>query len=346
MGTLLDIVSPSKETRGIGLVAAVSVGNLGTAKLLLQSGADVGVANVWSHTALVTVAEIPDEERAVEMARHLISYKASLEIDSAARERGGPTPLVIAAADGREQLVSLLLEGHADPNVADGSRRLPLVCAVIVGKVNMCGMLLSHNADVNALGASGKPRQEVPGAVEQRPGVAPLSVAVGNHDIVGLLLRCRADTEVVDERHYTPLMSAARVADEVSCSLLLAAGARVDARQVRSEKTALMLSAAAGHRRVCVALLDSSACVNLVGSSGAAALHAAGATDTRMCARCWFGVGPKWIWLALAVGLPWRSRPWRVTTLMTCCRKRSTETSLALRCAFEASWKQCKKKRN
>lgn len=56
----------------------------------------------------------------------------------------GRTPLMVAARDGRDDLVRLLLEAGADPTLADGVGETPLITAAAHGHAEVCRLLLPH----------------------------------------------------------------------------------------------------------------------------------------------------------------------------------------------------------
>jgi ankyrin repeat protein len=67
-----------------------------------------------------------------------------------AETKGGMTPLLFAARDGRLAAARRLIEGGADVELADANGIRPLLMAAINNNLDVARLLLSKNADVNA----------------------------------------------------------------------------------------------------------------------------------------------------------------------------------------------------
>src|SRR5262249_576221 len=67
------------------------------------------------------------------------------------------TPLHQAALSGHVEVVGLLLERGADPNLAASDGIAPLHYAAQAGHLEIAQMLVEHGANVNALTAMGEP---------------------------------------------------------------------------------------------------------------------------------------------------------------------------------------------
>jgi ankyrin repeat protein len=127
-----------------------------------------------------------------------------------------------------------------------GSGRTPLMAAARHGHVDLAKWLLSHGADVRAC------------AGEQ--GTALQFAALGgNPEMVRLLLDHHCDPNALTPRcHETPLMAAAKFGQDDAARVLIAAGARVNARS-EVGSTALMCAASGGYDDTVRLLLDAGA---------------------------------------------------------------------------------------
>lgn len=67
----------------------------------------------------------PDEEAAAALTTALLAAKAPVNARASDKE----TPLVVAASMGRPRVVSLLLEGGANPHLTDNDMATPLTIA-------------------------------------------------------------------------------------------------------------------------------------------------------------------------------------------------------------------------
>jgi len=107
-------------------------------------------------------------------------------------ENEGQTPLTAAAESGRKEVISLLLERGADPNLrdfgADHPHDTPLSTAARAGHADVCLVLLNAGADPNLPTHPGQPGD---------PGNwTALDWALqGNHTAVAALLRAHGAVE-------------------------------------------------------------------------------------------------------------------------------------------------------
>lgn len=101
----------------------------------------------------------------------------------------GFTPLGLACYFGQRDLVALLLQKGADPNLPSNNtfRISPLHSACAISDVALAELLLEHGADVNA---------------EQQQGITPLHSAAhnGKTELVKLLLKNGADVHAKTEK--------------------------------------------------------------------------------------------------------------------------------------------------
>lgn len=94
------------------------------------------------------------------------------------------SPLMRAAENGQEKIVSILLKSGADPNAADYHGRTALISAAYIGNAEIVESLLNAGASPNAL--------------DDRYGFTPLLNAAwkGHTSVVRLLLAAGADPNV------------------------------------------------------------------------------------------------------------------------------------------------------
>jgi len=102
---------------------------------------------------------------------HLEVVKLLLEhgADPNVKNRDGKTPLHNAASEGHLEVVKLLLERGADPNVKDDDGNTPLHNAAWRGHLEVVKLLLEHGADPNVQETTLTKRRYI-----MRPGVVAL----------------------------------------------------------------------------------------------------------------------------------------------------------------------------
>eukprot|EP00656_Telonema_subtile_P043473 TRINITY_DN49833_c0_g1_i1.p1 TRINITY_DN49833_c0_g1~~TRINITY_DN49833_c0_g1_i1.p1 ORF type:complete len:358 (+),score=104.04 TRINITY_DN49833_c0_g1_i1:146-1219(+) len=112
------------------------------------------------------------------------------------------TALHAAAAGAHVEIVKLLLRADADPSASDHYGNTPLLAAARAKHPELVRMLLAADADPN--GMSLGPRRDC------NDGIAPIHIAVINHDIgmLATLLRANASPEVEGYYGFTALRMA------------------------------------------------------------------------------------------------------------------------------------------
>ncbi|XP_014672394.1 PREDICTED: putative ankyrin repeat protein RF_0381 [Priapulus caudatus] len=164
------------------------------------------------------------EEAVVQM---LLSHGA----DANAADSYGQTSLFHAAYSGQLNIMHLLLEAAAKPNVADTeSGKTLLMKAVKEGEEAAVRMLLSHGADANAADLHGQT-------------ILYHAACFGRLDIVRLLLEAGADANAVDSYGRATLYPAACFGRLDIMRLLLEAGANPNVADTQTGKTPLMMAA-------------------------------------------------------------------------------------------------------
>ena len=160
----------------------------------------------------------------------------------------GYSALMLAAAKGQEEIVSILLENDVSVNqftVVDNCYRSALLEAISHRRTEVVRILLQNGADVN---------QGVPESLAGNPELlyTPLQVAIedanGDSDIVSVLIENHANVNLFSVfGDLAPLGVAARCASASLVSKLIRAGAHVNLILDARGSTALMRAASAPH---------------------------------------------------------------------------------------------------
>jgi ankyrin repeat protein len=183
---------------GTPLHFAVQSRNPAAVKMLLGRGAD---ANAWSSAGLTPLHYVPNREAQTESALEIAEmlFAAGAKVNTPGNEDGelpGWTPLHIAVYHKLPNVLRLLLEKGADPNLLlpsqSGNERTALNMAVSGGVREVVELLLAHKADVNA---------------RDHNGNTPLvrSFRERHHEMVELLLSKGADPNALDASGFPPL---------------------------------------------------------------------------------------------------------------------------------------------
>jgi ankyrin repeat protein len=184
-----------------------------------------------------------------------------LELGARADERdaSGRTALAWAAATAHAEAARVLLDAHANPNLASNEDVTPLMLAASVGSAPLVELLLASGARLDA--------------ADQHARTALMLAARANRaQVVSVLLGHKAALEARCERGMTALHHAAEATECIDALVrLIAARPNVDAPDMRGV-TALMLAAHAGHVDAVSALLDAGARVDLRDNQGLSAL--------------------------------------------------------------------------
>jgi cytohesin len=263
---------------------------MSVARVLLAHGADIAAADRLGLTALHMVAQTGN----VAMARLLLDQGAN---PNAAVGRSlvlpvfeGDTPLSLATICSRRDLVELLLQRGADPNVrlrdsfaalhlaesadiatlliAHGASttargyedRTPLHQAAMQGRLDVATVLLAHGSDIESKDEQGRTPLHL--AVDQ-PASSP--------EIVALLLRHGANANARSSQQETALQ-AALTRDRKIVQILLDAGADVNS-QDRWQRTSLHRAVQAGDPALVALLLSHGANVNARDSTNRTPLY-------------------------------------------------------------------------
>lgn len=177
----------------------------------------------------------------------------------------GSTALMEAALEGHKEIVELLLNAGADPNIVDPSRMSDCELS-IDGKIFKNGDTALMKATLG--------RNRINNA--------------GNKEIVELLLNAKADPNIQDLRGNTALILAAEHGKTETVELLLSKGAKPNIKtftknmatfRSQNDRTALMEAALEGYKEIVELLLDAEADPNIQSKNGDTALILATNTD-------------------------------------------------------------------
>ncbi|KAL8801160.1 MAG: hypothetical protein Q9182_004665 [Xanthomendoza sp. 2 TL-2023] len=205
------------------------------------------------------------------------------------------TPLNAAVARGETQIMKVLLERGADPNVRGnklGFSALQLAC--LYNCQEAFNLLLDHNPNINAHGPYGTPLQaaaysgakplvrellhrgaDLKVSGQGRYGHSLQSAAIrAREDVVRFLIKHGADVRVKGGRFGTVLQAASIRCSKALVDFLLHKGCNVDEEGGRYN-TALQAACAAGNKSVVLTLLEQKANVNITGGRFGSALQAA-----------------------------------------------------------------------
>jgi hypothetical protein len=161
------------------------------------------------------------------------------------RNNNRNTGLYLAAANGHEAVVKLLLEKGAELESKNKNGQTPLSLAAWRGNEAMVKLLLEKSAELES---------------KNKNGQTPLSLAAsrGSEAVVKLLLEKGAELESEDKDGQTPLSLAAENEEETMVKLLLEKGAELESKDVDGQ-TPLSLAAERGHEAVVKLLLENGA---------------------------------------------------------------------------------------
>lgn len=197
----------------------------------------------------------------------------------------GNSPLLLAAANRRSDLMYVLLENGADPNFVKEPGVTALGIACMFDDWSMIDLLITHGADVNYCAPNGESTLSMACAqsavnavqmllaanakidVRDEKGITPLLHTVMHNtenslSIARMLLEKGANVNFGMPNGFTPLMGAVQMNDMDIALLLLEHGADVNVRQTAGP-SALSIAVALGHAEMAGLLLANKADISV-----------------------------------------------------------------------------------
>lgn len=213
------------------LLAATESSFLDATKLLLKYGADPNLPAGPEAEAPLALAVI---ENKLEMVQLYLTYGGDANLNTSENDT-----LLHRAINktNPKTLVELLVEYGADVNGKNSEGETALFAAIQSKRIDIMTILLDHNADPNLPGPKHMlwPSTYQPKALQlllsrgadtkKTPGVLELAASLNNIESVSILLKAGVDPNTKKDGVYTPLCSSIRDNRSELVSLLLANGA-------------------------------------------------------------------------------------------------------------------------
>ncbi|GIY63342.1 ankyrin repeat and KH domain-containing protein 1 [Caerostris darwini] len=261
-----DIEAPAERTKDTALSLACSGGRYEAVETLLNRGANKEHRNVSDYTPLSLAAS----GGYVNIIKLLLHNGA--EINSRTGSKLGISPLMLAAMNGHVQAVKLLLDMGSDINAQiETNRNTALTLACFQGRNEVVSLLLDRKANVEHRAKTGlTPLMEAasggyvevgkvlldkgadvnaPPVPSSRDTALTIAADKGHFRFVQLLLERKATVEVKNKKGNSPLWLAANGGHMEVVQLLQTSGADIDSQDNR-KVTCLMAAFRKGHVKV------------------------------------------------------------------------------------------------
>jgi ankyrin repeat protein len=251
------------------LIEAVKGKDVAAVEQLLEEGAGADTVDAEGNPALSYAINALQAGGTTDMVAMLLNNGADPDV----LDNLGKAPLALAAKNGRLEAVQMLLDAGADVNtrfaIGSANDKSPLIQAVENGHVEIVELLVARGADV---------QQQ-----ESETHMSPLHYAAAHDELemITILLENGADLNAENDFQWTPLFSAARMGSVESVQALIDAGAEVDALSAEGRTPMMVLierGRLGGMTAKMMLLLDNGADPNLQDNNGDTALHFAAST--------------------------------------------------------------------
>lgn len=253
------------------VIAAAYMGHHEVVETLLNHNAEVDLADGDGRTALSVAALCVPTAAGIKGYGEVASLLLERGADPGHRDNDGMTPLLLAAYEGNDDVVELLLEAGADVDETAGpvgsitaaAAVTPLLAAAAMGHMKTVSRLLFWGAAVDAIDCEGRT-------------ALCLAAARGSVEVVRALLDRGLDENHRDDLGWTPLHAAACEGHRTVCAALTERGsmARVGEMDIEG-RTPLILAAQEGHWSTVRLLLDRRSPIDHRAYDGHSALSAA-----------------------------------------------------------------------
>ncbi|VDI75372.1 Hypothetical predicted protein [Mytilus galloprovincialis] len=178
----------------------------------------------------------------------LIKWCIKHGVDVNEGNRDGVTPLIMAANNGKKEVVQLLLDNKANINKCKDNGESPLFFACPHNNIEVLKILLDNKADINKF---------------RDDGVSPLIIACNENypEIVKLLLENKADINKSADKSGSPLFLACQNNHKEIVKLLLENNANIN-KCANNGESPLFVACKKNHTEIVKVLLDSKAEIN------------------------------------------------------------------------------------
>uniref|UniRef100_A0ABD2VZP1 Uncharacterized protein n=1 Tax=Trichogramma kaykai TaxID=54128 RepID=A0ABD2VZP1_9HYME len=254
---------------------AIDKGNIKLVEILLRRGARPNLADDKKITPLHAICKRKNGDDGLLKRFFEINDELNQLVEVDTKNEEGSTPLHLALSHGCKKLNQLLLEKHADPNLANAEGHTPLhvICQREDDDVDLVKMLFEMSDKFN------KPIQI---DARDKSGCTPLHLALngGHEQIAEWLLRRGADLNSANAQGSTPLHLIS--AGKMDCAEFLQTFFEISGEQRRpvevdardnEGQTPLHCAISHQHKRVFELLLRRDADPNLADNIGSTALQ-------------------------------------------------------------------------